>query len=176
MTVLVQIDGVSVPAIEGSSTRRLNRPSQATAKVPIDAAVGGVGSKMKVTVNGNLHHHGRVLVCEDDADEDFGYTTYNSTDPMELWAWRPARDADGDFSKPLFIETFQTGPQIMEAILDASSNAGGGPPSDAEGPLFLSMGTFEGGGVDLTGAPVDWPMTIAEIASLLCSTRASSTS
>ena len=46
-----------------------------------------------------------------------GYVVYNSSDPMELWQWRPARDPDGDFSKPSFIQDFETGPQIMEAIL-----------------------------------------------------------
>lgn len=168
MTVLVQIDGVSVPAIDGSSSRRLSRPSQATARVPIDEAVGGCGSLMKVTINGNLHHHGRVLVCEDSADENQGYTVYNSVDPMEMWAWRPARDPDGDFSKPDFFTDFVTGPQILESILTTSAD--GSDPAVGEGPLFLAMGTFEGGGADLSGAPVDWPMTIAEVASLLVST------
>jgi hypothetical protein len=58
----------------------------------------------------------------------------------------------------------------MESILDSSENAGAGPPSDAEGPLFLEFGSFETGGVDLSGAPTDWPMTIAEIATLLTDT------
>ena len=39
---------------------------------------------------------------------------------------------------------------------------------DCEGPLFLDYGTFETGGFDLSGAPVDWPMTIAEL-DLACS-------
>jgi hypothetical protein len=137
----------------------------------MDAAIGGPGSKLKISFDGSLFHHGHVMDCETDAGEDDGYTVYNSTDVMEMWAWRPARDpADGDFSKPTFIEDYITGPQIMQAILDASYNAGGGPPSDAEGDLFIEFGTFAGGGVSLTGAPVDWPMTIMQIAALLIST------
>ena len=47
---------------------------------------------------------------------------------------------------------------------------GDGSQADNEGPIFLDMGTFAGGGVSLTGAPTDWPMTIAELFSLLVST------
>ena len=136
----------------------------------MDCAIGGAGSLVKIYIDAVLWHHGRVMNCEVDADEDFGYVRYNSSDPMELWTQRPARDPDGDFSKPDFINTFVTGPQIMEAILDASENAGGGPPGDAEGPTFLDIGTVATGGIELLGAPVDWPMTIAEVANLLVST------
>jgi hypothetical protein len=167
-TVSINGTDVSGVAIKGSVTRRLNRPSQAQITIPMDAAIGGPGSRLKVGFPGLLFH-GFILDCETDTGEDTGYTVYNATDPMELWNWRPARDPDGDFSNPTFIEDNVTGPQIMEAILDASENAGLGPPADAEGPLFLSMGGFAGGGVSLVGAPTDWPMTIAEIASLLIS-------
>lgn len=171
MAATVHLDGVNVSgvALTGSVTRRLNRPSQATITIPMDAAIGGVGSRLKIDFGSGLAFHGFVLNCETDAGEDTGYTVYNATDPMELWNWRPARDPDGDFSSPDFIETFISGPQIMEAIFDASENAGAGPPADAEGPLFLTMGSFATGGVSLVGAPTDWPMTIAEIAALLVS-------
>jgi hypothetical protein len=167
----VYIDGVDVTSVSvsGSSTRRLNRPSVATVKIPMAESIGGVGSLLKIEFNGTLHHHGRVLLCETDTQEDTGYTTYNSTDPLELWAFRPVRDADGDFSKPTIIEDYQTGPQIVEQMI-LNSEDPGGIPGTAEGPLFLSMGSFETGGEDLTGAPTDWPMTMADLASLLIST------
>lgn len=172
------LDGTDVSgvAIEGSATRRLNRPSQATIKIPMDAAIGGAGSALKISFDGGatLFHHGRVLDCETDAEEDEGYTVYNSTDPMELWNSRPVRDDDGDFSRPDVIATYNTGPQIMEAILlnsiDTTAGGGAAPPTLSEGPIFLTMGTFAGGGVSLAGAPVDWPQTIAQLASLLIST------
>jgi hypothetical protein len=172
LSLLVELDGTDVSgvAIQGSSTRRLNRPSLGQIKIPMDAAIGGPGSKLKITFDGTLHHHGTVLSCETDAGEDTGYTVYNSADPMELWQWRPARDDTCDFSKPTFIEDYLTGPAIMEDILSNSENCGGGGQDDTEGPLFLDFGTFAGGGVSLTGAPVDWPMTIAEVATLLTST------
>jgi hypothetical protein len=110
------------------------------------------------------------MLCETDTGEDTGYTVYNSSDPMELWQWRPVRDDTCDFSLPTIIDDYLTGPQIIEAALTNTVYCGAGDAGDCEGPIFLDMGTFAGGGVDLTGAPTDWPMTIAELFSLLVST------
>jgi hypothetical protein len=174
MPAQVWIDGTEVTnvCVEGSSTRKLNLPSTATVKIPMDYAIGGPGSRLKISIDGTLHHHGTVLLCETDTGPDIGYTVYNSSDPMELWQWRPARDPDGDYSNPTFIEDNVTGPQIMQAILTQSEDDSGGIVGVGEGPLFVSLGGFETGGVDLTGAPTDWPMSIMEIAQLLCSTGA----
>lgn len=181
----VWIDDVDVTdcAVEGSVTRRLNRPSQAQVKLPIDCAIGGPGSRLKVEFGPEdgdmvLYFHGFVLLCESSCDEDTGYTVYNATDPMELWQWRPARDYDsitpGNFVDPYFTKRIaqggkQTGPQMVESMLRASENPDRIPEA-AEGPLFITYGTFETGGVDLSGIPVDWPMTIMEVVSLLTST------
>lgn len=169
------IDGIEVTNIvlDGSAKRRLNRSAQATVRVPIDAAPGQVGSRLKVVFDGDLFFHGMILAIEDQMDEDFGYTTYNATDPMELWQWRPARDGPdgtdpGDFSNPLFFTEFITGPQIMEQILLQSIDDS--DPGLGEGPLFIELGTFESGGVNLSGAPTDWPMSIAEVSTLLTDT------
>jgi hypothetical protein len=127
---------------------------------------------LKISFNGSLHHHGRILQIETEADEDTGYTVYNSFDPMEMWQWRPVRDEDCDFSKPTVVEVYgpDGGPAIMEQILTNTVTCGDDSANDTEGPIFLSMGTFETGCCDLSGAPVDWPMTIAELTSLLVST------
>jgi hypothetical protein len=142
----------------------------------MDSAIGDAGSRLKVSFDGTLYFHGFVMDCETDSGEDDGYTTYNAVDPMELWQWRPVRDDTGDFSLPTLIDDYVTGPQILEDMLmntegdsTAQGNPGLTPPSDAEGPTFLTFGTFEAAGVDLTGAPTDWPMTIAQLTSLLIS-------
>jgi hypothetical protein len=178
----IYIDGVDVTncALAGFSTRRLNRPSQAQVRLPMDCAIGAAGSLLKIYFNGTLHHHGRVLLCETTADENTGYVVYNSTDPMEMWAYRPVRDDTCDFSKPTIVEDYgpSGGPAIVENMLQNSMGVGGcsgGDCEDAnadicEGDLFLTLGTFEGGCCDLSGAPVDWPMTMAELTSLLIST------
>lgn len=175
MALEVVVDGTDVSgiALEGSSSRRLNRLSQATVKFPMDMNIGGAGSRMKVSFDGRLHHHGRVMTTELDAGEDFGYIVYNSSDPLELWSKRPCRDFDsltpGNFIDPSFLEDKKTGPQIIESLMHASENTAL-IPETAEGPLFLEYGDFDTGGADLSGAPVNWPMTMSEMASLLTST------
>ncbi len=187
-TATVFIDEVEVTdvSLEGSSTRRLNRPSVAQVKLPMQHAIGGVGSLLKVYFDGVLSFHGRVLLCETDAGEDSGYTVYNATDPLELWKWRPVRDPGtgftstcgktqpiddpGDFSKPDIITDFVTGTEIVEAMMYSTQNIANVGSDDAEGPLFLQTGSFACGGVNLTGAPTDWPMTMAQLATLLCGT------
>lgn len=175
MALGVFIDGTDVSgiALEGSSSRRLNRISQGQVKFPMNTAVGGVGSRAKIVFDGQLHLHGRVMTTELDAGEDFGYIVYNIEDPMELWKQRPCRDYDtltpGNLIDPTFLEEEQSGPQIIEHIMLASENAALIPDA-AEGPLRLEYGFFETGGADLSGAPVNWPMTMAEMATLLTST------
>lgn len=174
--VIVTLDGVDVTnvCVAGSWTRRLNRPSIAQVRIPMTYASAAVGSLLKIEAlvgtSWEIVHHGRVLLCETDTGEDTGYTVYNSTDPMELWQWRPVRDDTCDFSDPTIITDYVTGPQIIEAALENTVYCGDGSQADTEGPIFLDMGSFAGGGVTLSGAPTDWPMTIAELASLLVST------
>ncbi len=190
--VIVTLDSVDVTSccLAGSWTRRLNRPSTAQIRVPMDCASAAVGSPLKIEAlifgSYEIVHHGPVLLVETDTGEDTGYTVYNSTDPMELWQWRPFRADDGDFTKPAgsgatdgsdIFATYLTGSLMMEAVLkntEGNSTAQGNPsltpPSDAEGPTFLTFGAFATGGTDLSGAPTDFPMTIAELASLLIST------
>jgi len=177
MAATIYIDGTDVTgyAITGSATRRLNRPSQATVTLPIQQAIGNVGSRLKILFNGTLFHHGMIQMIEDSADEDTGYTVYNSQDPMEILQWRPVRDGDdsptpGNLINPSVLERKKTGPAILQEVLGASISTGGGPPTASEGPLFMSLGGFAGGGSDLSGAPCTWPMTIAELISVLTST------
>jgi hypothetical protein len=172
MAPTITIDGNDVTnlAVSGSWTRRLNRPSQAQVTIPFTDEVGGPGSRLKIVNGGTTVFHGMCLLVETNPDENFGYTVYNATDPMELWQWRPVRDDTCDFSKPTIIDDYITGPEIIEAALTNTVTCGGGGDDDDEGPIFLTMGTFETGGCNLTGAPTDWPMTIAQLASLLIST------
>lgn len=175
MALVVEINSVDVTniCVDGSWTRRLNRPSQAQVRMPTDqisASAPSPGSRLKITNNGTIVFHGMILLMETDQGEDTGYVTCNASDPMELWQWRPVRDDDCDFSAPEIIEDYGTGPQIIEAALINSDYCGDGSAADCEGPLFLDLGTFETNGCDLTGAPTDWPMTIAQLSSLLIST------
>ena len=184
-TATVVLDGVDITsiAIEGNVSRALNRIGQAAVRCEMETitdifgtSLPGAGSYLKVYLDNpalggpTLWHHGRVLLCEVTAAEDVGYAVFNSSDPLELWRMRPVRDDDGDFSLPSIIETYQFGPQIVQAMVLNSEGAGLGPPADAEGPTRLFVNTPASGSVSLVGAPTDWPMTMAELASLLVST------
>lgn len=169
MAVDVLIDGEEVPWISGSVTPRLSTMSQASVSVNMKDAPGGAGSEVEIFFDDDRSFHGRATQCETTAGEDTGVTVYKASDPIEVWDKRPARDPDGDFSNPTFIVDNDTGPQILEAILEASENAAL-IPSAAEGPLRCQLGYFATGGPSLAGAPTDWPMTIAEVAALLVST------
>jgi hypothetical protein len=180
----VFIGGTDVTHVStsGSWTPRLNRPAQATVTIPMDAAIGDVGDLLRIELGACIVFHGRILNVEVDTDKDGGRVQYNAQDAMEILQWRVVRDDDGDFSKPELIQTYVTGPQIIEAALINSVDStgrtgpapgflpGGPPPTKAEGPLPIQMGGFAGGGPSLTGAPVDWPMRISELISLLIST------
>jgi hypothetical protein len=178
MAVQTFIDGVEQTSIVdgGTSTHRLNKKWTATCRIPTADAVDGIGKLLKVVdtdLDRDIDFHGYIKNTSAEQNEDGElFIEYSAEDIREIWEWRPARDPDGDLSLPTFLEDNMTGPQIVEAILDASESAGAGPNTDAEGPLFIdwAASTFAGGGADLSGAPVDWPMSIEEIVSLLVST------
>jgi hypothetical protein len=147
-------------------------------RIPALESIGDVGSILKIVNGGDIVFHGMIQLCETEMGEDTGYTVYNATDPMELWQFRPVRGDECDFSSPTIIEDYETGPQILEAMLQNSEGVGGCSAADCvdadaaacEGPLFLDYGTFETNGCSLLGVPTDWPMTIAELTALMIST------
>lgn len=164
MAVAAFMDGANVTqyVMEGSVTHELNGRASATLRMPIDVAVGSFYSTVYIDPGAGEHFWGHVMHIDDQGDEDTGTTVYTAIDPGEILEFRPARDADNDFSKPSFMTTYPTGPQMIQAILNNSTTY--------EGPLGFSLGTFATGGVNLSGVPVDWPMTIAEIIRLLVDT------
>lgn len=183
MAVQVYIDGVECTDCvqSGSVTKRLNRPTTATMRMFTDCAPGTAESKAKVYINGDLWIHGFVTQIATEAGEDGNLMSeYSVEDPMMLWRWRVARDGPsagplsdpGDFSNPDFFYRVKLGPQIMQEILTQSITGNGNIPEDGEGTLFIDMAnsSFPTGTTDLSGAPVDWPMTIAEVFELLAST------
>ncbi len=169
---------VTSECLEASFTRRLNGIDTATARLPMKGFIGTSGAYVKMYLENDilgttpiLYHHGRVLNMEVTGQEDTGYVVINSSGPLELWKQRPVRDDDGDFSKPSIIETYQFAPQIVQAMFNNSECLGAlTPPADCEGTLRMFINSVAGGTEDLSGAPTDWPMTMAELANLLVST------
>jgi len=164
MAVAAYIDGNNVTqyVMEGSVTHTLNGRATGTVKMPIDYASGGYYSSLYIDPGAGERFWGRIEHIDEQGDEDQGYVVMTAVDPSSILEYRPARDADGDFSKPSFMFDYPQGPLMLQAILQNSIIH--------EGDLGFSLGTFQGGGVDLSGLQTDWPMSIAEIAGLLTQT------
>ena len=187
-TVVLDDVDVTELAVSGSVVRSLNRVGLASVKFPASkltdlygTTVPNAGSYLKVYFENStlgttpvLWHHGRVMSREITGDRQSMYVEFNSADPLELWQWRPVRDDDGDFSLPEIIQTYEFAPQIVQAMfnnsVDTTLGGGGPPPTDAEGPLRMVLNSVAGGVKTMIGAPTDWPMTMAELATLLIST------
>lgn len=185
-TILADITDI---AMNKTVKRRLNRPAECSFRVPSymvnEIQFDGKPllcagyRQLSVTFDSTgLFFHGIVWNIEEDGDEDMVYSQVTCYDPMVVWRYRPARDnvdsysgEAGNFSDPSFLDRNKFGGLIMQEILTASEFEAR-IPSLAEGSLFLDLGasTFAGGGADLSGAPTNWPMTIAEIATLLTNT------
>jgi hypothetical protein len=162
--VTVYLDGVNVTqfVLEGSVTHTLNGKATATLKMPSDFCTVDATSRCRIDLATGIDFHGSAAHIDDQGDEDRIDTEITFVDPSEIFEFRPARDADGDFSKPSFWTDFTTGPQIIEEIFTNSITY--------EGLMGITSGFFYTGGVNLSGAPVDWPMTIAEVIGLLTAT------
>lgn len=184
------LEDISSFCMDKQLTRRLNRPASFTFRVPSYMAneiqadgyplltTGRRQISVELDSTGGLFFHGLVWMIEEEGDEDMVYSTVTCYDPMMLWRYRPARDLidsysgdAGNYSDPSFIERNQFGGPIIEEILLASENDVL-IPAEAEGQLFIDLAasTFTGGGSDLRGAPLDWPATIAEVATVLTNT------
>lgn len=175
MGVAVYMDGLDVTAItlEGSVTHQHNRPSFVTVRQPSALTTGTTTSRLKIALDGTLDFHGACVMIEDQGDEDSMYSTFTFADPTLIFEMRPARDGPasgdkGDFSMPTFMQRNATAPQMLEEILQQSMD--GSDDADGEGPMGITLGTFATGGADLSGAPEDWPMSIAQVIALLAET------
>ena len=174
MAIQTIIDGVDYTGIaqEGSVTHQHNRPSFHSVRFPMDVAPGGQPARCKIVLDGSLDAHGSLVHIDDQGDEDNMYTTFTFADPTAIFEYRPARDGSasgdaGDFSKPSFMTRNTTAPQMLQEILTQSMTADG---ADGEGPMGISLGSFATGGVNLSGAPADWAMSIAQVIALLTET------
>lgn len=175
MAVQTFIDGVEVTDLveSGESKHTLNKVWQASVKIPLDVAVDGIGKFLKIVdtdLPTPIDHHGRILIVSDNDDENSGTTEYTSFGPDEIWEKRMARDGaasptPGNYSKPTFITRNGTGPQVMEEILTQSED--GSDQALGDGDTWIELGSFAGGGPDISGAPTNWPMSIAMVRSLL---------
>jgi len=172
MAVTTVIDDVDLTWMSqvGSVTHQWGRPSFCSVRFPAEVAPWDEPDRCKIYLDGELDFHGWLVHIEDEGEEDEMFTTFTFADPTEIFDFRPARDADGDFSRPDFFQTFVTGPGILAAVISHSIFAGDGSPADCEGPMGIELGSVAAGGADLSGAPADFPMSIALVKDTLLET------
>jgi hypothetical protein len=162
-----ELDGVDITGIASQRawTRRLNRPASAKFRAPghlIEVEAGT--SRLKVWDDSTLRFHGVVWRLDDSGDADTTYTEVTCYDPMIYFPKRLARDFDGDYSNPDFIERYETAPLIMESVIARSMDV------EHEGPMGLTIGSVATGGPQMLGKPTDWPQTLDDIRKLLVDT------
>jgi len=172
-TILDGTDYTSVVA-EGSTTHQHNRPSFVSVKMPSHVAPASDPIRCKIVLDGGLDFHGEIVDSSDEGgtEPDDISTVFTFADPTLILEDRPCRDGaasgdPGDFSNPDFVQRNTTAPAMLREILEQSMTTDG---PDGEGDLGFTLGTFATGGVDLRGAPVDWPMTIANFIALMAGT------
>ena len=157
---------ISNMALEKSYTLRLNRPSTAKFKVPsrLVSFLDAGDCCLKARLDGNIVFNGIVWFLQDSGDENTAYTEGIAVSPMVWWKSRFARDGDGDFTLPDFMTVYKHGPEILQYVLRNSAAIDGSLGMAADG------GAIELDGVDVTGAPVDWPISIGDLATMLTDT------
>ena len=126
------------------STRRLNRPSQAQVRLPMDCAIGRLRLRAEDrTSTAPCTTTGASFCARPTADENTGYMVYNSTDPMELWQWT----AGAETTDRGLLQADVRGETTTDRAADHGGDPrqhrepAGRPRRHAEGPLFLTLGT-----------------------------------
>lgn len=180
MAISVSIDGIALDRwIEVTSHHWLNKTYVATVRLPVASAGSPkVGKLLKIVDTAlpfnTIDFHGRIkFMSASDGEDGDGTVEYTAYSAREIWEWRPARNGPatsdpGNYIKPTFFQELLYGPAIMEDVLTQSLD--GSDPALGEGPGGFTLGTFASGGLDLSGAPMNTPMTIEQLATLLTST------
>ena len=142
--------------------RRFGRPGWATCEVPshlVGAGIAGATTLYCTFPEYGLFHNGIVITAEDQAEEDEYWTKITAFDPVWWWQHRVVEDADGDYSKPTILTDNVTAPAIMQAAINNTIAN--------EGAIGATVGTVATGGANVTGANVDWPIRISDLAAML---------
>lgn len=183
MTLQTTLDGVDATGLvqSATSTHWLNKKYIATVRIPVaEAWITSDGAKLKLVDTdlalNDIEHHGVVkfISAEDGTGGDGeGLAEYTSESAREIWEARRARNGPGtsdpgNYIKPTFFDELEKGPLIMEDVLTQSED--GSDTALGEGPTNVQLGSFDGTGISLAGTPMATPMSIDELANLLCST------
>jgi hypothetical protein len=174
MALTVDIDGTSITEICQSITWRsaLSRPSTGVVRFPshLFSVQTGVG-EMHIYSSGNLVFSGPIWNLQTEGGTDSAYTEITAYDHLIYLQKRLCKQGTtqpGNLIKPIDVILDNiTAPQILEAYIENSHVID--DPYTIK-PLPLVVTSAAGGGPDMTGVPMNFPMTIDEMRSMLVST------
>lgn len=177
MAWTVDIDGTDITSICQTITwnPKLNRPASCVVRYPGHLFMIGTGTQeMHLYENGVLRFSGPVWYLQPDGSPNDTYTEATAYDHLIYLTKRlckkPSSHPNGNFISPgsVIIDNV-TGPAIMNAFL-ANTVSVDDAAHPSQIPFPLSVSSVAGGGVDLRSVPTEFPMTLEQMRSLLCST------
>lgn len=184
----VDIDGTDITRYCQSITwhPKLSRPASLVVRVPGQFVNAEVGVSEMHLINGGLLFSGPVWYIEDSGDPNTTYSEITAYDHLIYMGKRlcktgtdyPVTTDPTDPNQPgpcnladphQVILDKGTAPAILGYFIEHADDCENEAPY---APWQIQKGTIAGGGVDMTGIPAEWPMTIADMAELLLSSGA----
>lgn len=171
MAITCDIDGTSIDAI--AVERRYKEPWNSTRtgvfKIPSGYVTVLPEAEGHVYVDGTLKVSGPVTYRQAEGNADMAYTEVTVSDHTWHFAKRIVKTAAGNLINPdqVLIDEV-TAPAIMAAFVNNINTYDATVPSGNAMPI--TVGSVAGGGVDVSGSVMSWPMTLQRLKELLVAT------
>lgn len=176
------IGGSEVTSIvqEASSAHWLNKKWTGIVRIPVSQmGPDPIGQRLALVdpelPGPDLDFHGIIKqVSAQEGGEFDGMCEITAESSREIWEHRLSRDGPsdtedpGNYVTPDFLARLRKAPLVMEDVLLQSAD--GSDPASGEGTMWQEMGSFPSDGLDLSGAPASYPLSVEALASLLSST------
>lgn len=172
MSWAVDIDGTDITPLCQSIVwrQRLNAPASTVVRLPAHLSSFSTGdTELHLYDNGNLVFSGPTWYVQADGTPDSTYVEITAYDHLIYLNNRQCKTVTGNLIQPDSVITANvTAPAIMQAFINNVNTYDSTVPNGNAMPL--TPGSVDGGGDDLTSVPTNFPMTLEQMRSLLCST------
>lgn len=172
MALTADIDGTSITGICQSIRwrSRLSGAAVGIVRYPADlfSVAAGV-SELHIYESGGLVFSGPVWYSQAEGGPDATYAEVTAYDHSIFLSKRLCKTPTGNLITPSSVIVAEgTGPAILAAFINNANSYDATVPSG--NPMPLTVGSVAAGGVDLSGVPTSFPMSIENMKSLLVST------
>lgn len=181
----IDIDGSDITSLCQEITwhPKWSRPASLVVRVPGHLVNAQVGTSEMHLTNGSLLFSGPVWHVDDSGDPNTTYTEITAYDHLIYMNKRlcktgtdypdppgpatPGEPGPCNLADPHQVILDQgTAPAILGYFIEHADDC---PFEAPYAPWQIQKGSVDGGGVDMTGIPAEWPMTIQDMADLLLS-------